>query len=361
MATVSLCMIVKNEEEVLKRCLESAKGIADEIIIVDTGSTDSTCEIALSMGANLYCFPWTDSFADARNFAFSKAICEYQLWLDADDVIEEESREKLIAMKKNLTADVVMLPYHTAFDEEGKPVFTFWRERFLKRSMDFKWVGDVHECIVPKGVVLRINVPVCHRKIKNSDSLRNLCIYQKLRAEGKELTTRDLYYYARELAGNRAWKAAVSIFEEFLSCSDAWSADCIEACLTMGHCYNMMGDSEGERAAVLRGFCYGTAPELCAAMGDISVRNGDYESGVFWYRGGYFSGGRSRCEGVFERPQYKKLIPALGLCLCYDRLGNMEEAYHWHRVAYEENPSHPSCRFNEEYFESKGIISREKE
>ncbi len=361
MATVSLCMIVKNEEEVLKRCLESVKGIADEIIIADTGSTDSTREIALSEGADLYCFPWNDSFADARNFAFSKAECDYQLWLDADDVISDESREKLIELKKTLTADVVMLPYHTSFDEEGKPALTFWRERLLKRSEGFKWVGAVHECITPRGTVIRVNAPISHCKVKKGDSLRNLCIYQKLRAEGQELTTRDLCYYARELESHHAWKAAVTAFTEFLSRDDPWSADCIEACLSMAHCYRMLGDTESEKKAVLRGFCYGTAPELCVAMGDISVRSGDYESGIFWYRGGYFSGGRSRQNTVFERPQYKKLIPALGLCLCYDRLGDTEEAYRWHRVAFEENRSHPSCRLNEEYFKSKRDVSRGKE
>lgn len=77
MITVSLCMIVKNEEDVLARCLESAKPVADEIIIVDTGSTDRTREIAREFTDNVCEFPWIDDFAAARNFSFSKATMEY--------------------------------------------------------------------------------------------------------------------------------------------------------------------------------------------------------------------------------------------------------------------------------------------
>ena len=84
MITLSLCMIVKNEEDVLGRCLSCMDGIADEIVIVDTGSTDRTREIALQFTSKVYDFPWRDDFAAARNFAFSKATMDYTLWLDAD-------------------------------------------------------------------------------------------------------------------------------------------------------------------------------------------------------------------------------------------------------------------------------------
>ena len=73
MASISLCMIVKNEEYVLERCLESVRSLADEIIIVDTGSTDRTREIAKKYTDRIYEIPWKDDFAWARNFSFSKA------------------------------------------------------------------------------------------------------------------------------------------------------------------------------------------------------------------------------------------------------------------------------------------------
>lgn len=118
MVTISLCMIVKDEEAVLKRCLESAKEIADEMIVVDTGSRDQTREIAEKEGARVYQFPWIDDFAAARNFSFSQAVMDYCLWLDADDVLLPEDRRRLQKLKESLEpgVDMVMMKYNTAFD-----------------------------------------------------------------------------------------------------------------------------------------------------------------------------------------------------------------------------------------------------
>ena len=124
--TISLCMIVRNEEESLERCLESTRNVADEIIIVDTGSTDGTIDIAKRYTQKVYEFPWIDDFAAARNFAFSKATRQYCMWLDADDILEPSDREALLRLKALLPADVdvVMMRYHTAFDEKDRPTFS---------------------------------------------------------------------------------------------------------------------------------------------------------------------------------------------------------------------------------------------
>ena len=100
MITISLCMILKDEEDVLDRCLSSVKGLVDEIIIVDTGSTDATKQIALQYTDQVFDFAWIDDFAAARNYAFSKANKEYCMWLDADDVIEEKDRLDFLTLKK---------------------------------------------------------------------------------------------------------------------------------------------------------------------------------------------------------------------------------------------------------------------
>ena len=143
MITVSLCMIVKNEERTLRRCLDSVRGLMDEIIIADTGSTDRTVEIARDCGAAVRTFPWCDDFAAARNFAFSKATMQYCMWLDADDVLEPADREAFRKLKETLDpdTDVVMLRYHTGFDESGKPAFSYWRERLLRRAAPRRSAG----------------------------------------------------------------------------------------------------------------------------------------------------------------------------------------------------------------------------
>jgi glycosyltransferase involved in cell wall biosynthesis len=87
MSTLSICMIVRDEEKNIKRCLESIKDV-DEIIIVDTGSKDKTVSHSLKYTKNVYYKKWTDDFSDARNFAFSLATKDYIMWLDADEVVE---------------------------------------------------------------------------------------------------------------------------------------------------------------------------------------------------------------------------------------------------------------------------------
>ena len=91
MVTISLCMIVKNEEKILARCLDSIGDLVDEIIIVDTGSEDGTMEIAARYTDKVYDFKWSQDFAEARNFSFSKAKCDYIYSADAD--ISDGSRK----------------------------------------------------------------------------------------------------------------------------------------------------------------------------------------------------------------------------------------------------------------------------
>src|SRR5690348_3827247 len=90
--TISLCMIVKNEEKYLERCLKSVEGVVDEIIIVDTGSTDQTTEIAEKFGAKILRYQWNDDFSSARNYSLKNAKCDWILILDADEELDIQSK-----------------------------------------------------------------------------------------------------------------------------------------------------------------------------------------------------------------------------------------------------------------------------
>ncbi len=91
-ATISLTMIVKNEEANISKCLRSVAGLFDEIVVVDTGSTDRTVEIAREFGGRVFDFVWVDDFAAARNAALARATGDCAFWLDADDVIDPPER-----------------------------------------------------------------------------------------------------------------------------------------------------------------------------------------------------------------------------------------------------------------------------
>src|SRR5690625_5801514 len=122
MVTVSLCMIVKNEEEVLERCLTSAQDIVNAINIVDTGSTDETIKIAKKITDRVFQFEWTGKFKDARNESFKHATKEYIFYVDADDVLLERDREKFKILTKTLdpSVDSVSMYYNAGMDEDRK-------------------------------------------------------------------------------------------------------------------------------------------------------------------------------------------------------------------------------------------------
>ena len=161
---LSLCMIVRNEEASLKRCLESVKDAVDEIIILDTGSTDATREIARRYTEHVYDYVWRDDFAHARNASFARSSKPFILWMDADDVIDAGELKKLMALKGRLTdaVDAVMRPYHYAFSPDGRPLLIFERERIVRRAAGFSFSGAVHEAMAVSGNILHEEIVIRH-------------------------------------------------------------------------------------------------------------------------------------------------------------------------------------------------------
>ena len=244
--TLSLCMIVKNEASVLSRCLSSIRPAADEIIVADTGSTDHTKEIARSFGARVYDFPWCDDFSAARNFAVSKATMDYWMWLDADDVLPASQLCALLELKEQLCGDIdiVMMKYETSFDEQGKPLFSFYRERILKTSRRYIWEGPVHEAVTPSGALLYSPIAIWHKKTHVKDSDRNLNIYEKWIQTGRPLSARHQFYYGRELYDHSQYEKAALQFEQFLSRPDGWSVNKLDACRLLSCCCREKGDEQ---------------------------------------------------------------------------------------------------------------------
>ncbi len=346
MATVSLCMIVKNEASVLGRCLESAAHAVDEIIIVDTGSEDATKDVARRFTDRIYDFPWIDDFAAARNFSFSKASCDYQMWLDADDVLEDA--QSLAEMKRDLTADVVMLPYHVAFDAQGHPTMTYFRERLLRRERGFRWVGAVHEAITPAGTVIYGTAAVLHRKLHVNDPDRNLRIFEKQIAAGKPLLPREQYYYARELLFHGRHREAIRAFMDFLAQPDGWVEDRIGACLQLAQCCLSLGQPQIAEQALLQSFCYDRPrAEICCEIGRLKLERGRYEEAIFWYE---TAAAAPFPQDGFSQPDCHDYIPYMQLCVCYDRLGNLRQAEAYNDRAGRIKPQDASFLANQKYF-----------
>lgn len=357
MITVSLCMIVRDEEELLGRCLESAWRGVDEIIIVDTGSRDRTKEVAALYTDKIYDFAWIDDFSAARNFAFAQATGDYLLWLDADDVMESGDLDALLELKRGLSPEVfvVMMKYHASFDAKGCPLFTYYRERLLKNGVGFKWQGVIHEAITPYGKIIHSDIAVCHRPgpKKAEHALRNLRIFEKQLAEGRQLNPREQFYYARELYYHQRYAEAIQAFGGFLAVGQGWVENNIDACQIMAYCHYALGEETQALAALLRSLCY-DAPraELCCDIGKHFLERNRYREAIFWYETAA-SCPRKDDSGAFVRPDCYDYLPWLQLCVCHDRLGDHAKAAAYNERAAAVKPDSPAVQLNRAYFALK--------
>ena len=331
MPTLSLCMIVKNEENTLSRCLNSCKDLFDEIIIVDTGSDDNTIKIAQKFTNKIYHFEWCDDFSKARNFAFKKATGRYIMWLDADDIIPKNSLTKLFKLKQNLSSDVYMLKYDIAFNK-NKPTFSYYRERIIKNCEQAKWQGVVHECITPFGVIERLDISIWHKKEKVADSNRNLSIYKKI-SKQRQLSPREQYYYARELFDHKKYKQSYNVFKKFVNSNQGWIENVIDSLYIMSKIQNYLGNTPKEIECLTKSFLYDSPrANICCALGDIYLKQKKYTQAIEWYKIA------TNCpdvtqKGGFVENQYYNYYPYLQLCYCYYQLGDNHTAYNYNKKA----------------------------
>ena len=353
---ISLCMIVRQEEETLERCLESIADAVEEIIIVDTGSTDRTKEIARRFTDKIYDFPWVEDFAAARNFAFSKGTGEYLLWMDADDILPQEEREKLLALKDDLRknpCDVVMMLYDTGFDENGQANFSYYRERLLRRCPQARWQGRVHEVIPPFGQVRYEEIHFQHRKEKQEYSDRNLRIYEKMLAEGEKLNAREWFYYGRELFAHGKYEQAAEVFREFLENPEGWLENKLEAVRMLAHCLQAVGKVEEGISVLLEGLKFAPPTgEHCCEIGGYFYEKGQWEQAIFWYENALHAERRTE-QGAFVQEECYGFLPCIQLCVCYDRLGEWEMAKMYNEMAGVFRPEDASVLQNRDYFAKK--------
>ena len=352
--TLSLCMIVKNEEDVIGRCLECVSDLFDEIIIVDTGSDDKTKEIAKKYTKDIYYFKWIEDFAVARNYSFSKATKDYIMWLDADDIILDEDKEKIKELKRNInkSVDIVMMKYNTGFDSEGNATFSYYRERIFKRSKKLRWVGEIHEVIPLIGNIIYFDAAISHKKLKQNDPKRNLRIFENMISKGKELDPRQQFYYARELYYNKRYEDAINIFNNFLDSGKGWVENCINACQDLSYCYYAIGDSKKAINACFRSFEFDEPrAEICCDIGKYFLDREQYKKAIFWYELA-LTRKINESSGGFVSLDCYNFIPYIQLCLCYFKIGDIKKSKEYNSKASFIKPNNPSVIYNNEYFKS---------
>ena len=353
MRSISLCMIVKNEEKALRRCLDSVKDAVDEIVIVDTGSEDKTVEIAEEYTDRVYSFLWCEDFSAARNFSFSRASKEYCMWMDADDILPEKEREKLLKWKTESdgSVDAAMLKYVTAWDENGVPEMVYYRERLLKREKHFRWEGRIHEAITVTGKVEYLDISVEHHSLKKTYSTRNLDIYRRMLKEGERFTPRDRFYYGRELFYHGFYGECVENLADFLLLPGGFVENQVEACRIAAECCYKLG-REGEALEFLyRGLTFRVpSGELCCDLGRHFFDRERWELAAFWYENALRAPIKEQ-SGSFIRRNCYDYLPCIQLSVCYHRLGDLKKALAYHKLAGKYKPAGREYLRNEAYFQ----------
>lgn len=249
---ISLVMVVKNEELVLARALESFSGANrcwDELVITDTGSSDRTVEIARDFGARVVEKPWPNSFAEARNMAAAQASPQADLIFnpDADEVLGPggdrlRSRlEECYAAGKRLFG----LRYEFAHDEYGNPTLVFPRQDIYDPHL-FKFVGRTHEGLSgpvrPDNTEYLEDITLYHRPKPNHGAVkvgRDLELL-KLEVADNPKNSRTWYYLGREHIYARNWQEAIEALSHYLRLSQ-WTPERMAARIMIGDAHAALG------------------------------------------------------------------------------------------------------------------------
>jgi len=290
---VSLCMITKNEEKYLARCLASARAIVDEMIVVDTGSTDQTKDIATVFGAKVFDFDWSDDFSAARNFSISKATGEWILILDADEVISAGDHDRFRKIIRTPTSNPVAFSIVTrnytmqantigwtanddSYGEEqaGAGWIPSQKVRLFKNDTRIRFEYPVHEMVDPALQRLGIRIeelplPVHHYgKLNPSASSRKTQNYYAIgrkklaEMEGNAVALRELAIQAGHLQRHND---AIELWQRYFK----HRPDDAEAYVNLGTAYFNLGDYDQAAGAAQKAMAL--APELKEAHFNYAI------------------------------------------------------------------------------------------
>ena len=276
---LSLCMIVKDVEGIIPFLWTSVKDIVDEWIVVDTGSSDNSVSVIKEIGGDkVKVFEEGDrfledvsdegegllkkygvndypkkifNFGEARNFSFEQATGDFILWLDADDVVYGAEKLRYI-IDNNLEiggCKGLHLLYKYEVDEDGNVVVEHWRERVVPNNSNYRWVGKIHEIIIPKQETKYFQVResdshVLHTsKDKFKSNKRNIVsLAQELGAQGKNRDPRTIFQLAEAFnVGYKKSNDSIELYKEYLGLS-SWDEERALVCQRLCDIYLRLGE-----------------------------------------------------------------------------------------------------------------------
>lgn len=324
MITISLCMIVKNEEPVLARCLDSIADLMDEIIIVDTGSSDRTREIAAHYTSKIYDYQWTNDFSAARNFSFSKATMEYIYTADADEILDEENRRRFLRLKSCQLPEIeiVQMKYINALElDTVLNTQKEYRPKLFKRLRTFTWVDPVHETVRLQPVVFDSDIEILH-KPQSLHSKRDFSIFIKAFEHDGQFSPKIRTMYAKELlktGDTKDFMDAKPIFGIILE-NDTSDDARKEASCILAHIYRLEGNKNEFFKLTMKDMLTDPCSEICYELGMFFLTERDYAEAVLWF----YNAAYETCSILDIHTGGD--LPLFGLVECYELLLAEEKA-----------------------------------
>lgn len=380
-APISLCMIVRDEELQLENCLKSIRPYVKELVIVDTGSVDSTPQIAQKYADIYKVFtdcnnPVTgliEDFAMARQYSFDLATQPWVMWIDGDDeVVGADKLYKLV--EKVSYADesnpvFIILPYDYSQDENGNSNCYQYRERIINPASSFKWVNPVHEVIIPKPGqrVTHVEsdndlIKIVHKRgsiNKKCEIGRNLRILKKLYEREGEKDARHLYYLGLEYANNNEIDNALKFLIRYTELS-GWDDEKALAALKISELYYQsdnineaivwalktitIKENWGEPYFALSKYHY----YLAAANATNERRN--WEKCVYFARTGLAFPPTKTL--LFINPKERDVEIHIYLNMALNKLGRVEEALESVNCALQKDPNNGNLLLNKRLYEA---------
>lgn len=285
MTTFSCCMIVKNEEKLLARCLDSIYKYMDEIIIVDTGSTDKTKEIASRYTDKIYDFEWNDDFSAARNYSFSFATKDYIYVPDADEYLDEENQRQLALLKQCIDPqiEIVQMMYNTISSDTVLNIQNEYRPKLFKRVRSFTWVDPIHETVRIEPLVFNSDIVISHAPDCNH-SKRDFAIFQKAIKRDGHLSDKITSMYATELYKSDSMadiNQAKEYFEDTFSNSNNRLLHIQSLCI-LARIARHEGNDE-LLTKILNHKDTSTISELCYELGLYFYQKEDFDKAILYF------------------------------------------------------------------------------
>jgi glycosyltransferase involved in cell wall biosynthesis len=338
MARLSLTMIVKNEEKHLARCLQSVKPMVDEMIVVDTGSTDRTKQIAKEWGAKVFDFPWNDSFADARNFSLSQSTGDWNLVLDADEYFVQNLSHHIrqfIESKKAIGRIAIVSRYmHDGEIRYSRQLSA----RLLPKGVFYQ--GRIHEQVVSDLPHVKTEIEVYHEGYFQTDKTdRNLPLLLKELEEEPE-NPYLLYHVAINYKNKKDYRTADHYFS--LAYSKMTHKEGFAPVLIVDYLYNILANGNvetGLRVIEEQKNFLSDYPDFHFVSGllflDITIKDvANHLDKIDWIEQAFLTclrlGDTGRTDSVIGSGSY---LAAFNLAVFYEVFGETERALRYYEMA----------------------------